>query len=63
MNDVEIVSLLEDAGYRFDAANGRYVVIGGGTESAGSSEEVADQLEIPIDDLLRWEDEQREAKN
>ncbi len=61
MNDVEIESLLEDAGYQYSLAEGTYL---SGDETDGEimdSETVADQLEIPLDDLERWEAEQRQA--
>jgi hypothetical protein len=59
MQDVELESLLQEAGYVYVAATGRYQTA---DASAGdvdyASEDIADQLEIPIDDLLRWEQEQ-----
>ena len=65
MQDVEIESLLQDAGYVFNPTTGRYE-----TESPDAeddevydqgSEDVADILEIPLEDLQRWEAEQLEA--
>lgn len=61
MQDMEIESLLEDAGYRFNIVDGVYFA---GDEEDGDthgSEDVADQLEIPMEDLLRWEEQQRQA--
>src|SRR4051794_35904772 len=60
MFDQEIASLLEDAGYRFVPENARYKVIEGAAadETDHSSEFVADELGIPVEDLQRWEDEQ-----
>ncbi len=68
MQDVEIESLLEDAGYAFNTTTGRYDVIAatGDDDAEGydqGSEEVADILEIPLEDLQRWEEEQREAND
>jgi hypothetical protein len=59
MIDEEIASLLEDAGYQFDPSTGRYRVIQGAgvDETDHSSEFVADELGIPLDDLTRWEAE------
>ncbi len=60
MNDVEIESLLTEAGYRYDPLSGRYDVLDAADgEENFPTEDVADQLEIPLDDLLRWEQEQR----
>ena len=65
MQDVEIESLLEDAGYAFNPTTGRYDVLAteqdDGEAYDQGSEEVADILEIPIEDLQRWEAEQMEA--
>jgi hypothetical protein len=61
MIDLEIASLLEDAGYRFAPQIIRYRVVEGAAtadETEHSSDFVADELGIPLDDLLRWEDEQ-----
>jgi 3-polyprenyl-4-hydroxybenzoate decarboxylase len=62
MQDVEIQSLLEEAGYRYLPATGRYVVLEEGIEEGEdfATEDIADQLEIPVEDLLRWEQEQQE---
>ncbi len=62
MQDVEVESLVQHAGYRFDPMIGRYVV----TDSAEDdvdypTEDVAEQLGIPMDDLIRWEEEQVNA--
>ena len=60
MIDEEITSLREDAGYRFAPEAVRYHVVLGATsadEVEHSSEYVADELGIPLDDLVRWEDE------
>jgi hypothetical protein len=60
MFDQEIASLLEDAGYQFDPSTGLYQVIAGAAEGEGdhSSEYIADELGIPLEDLIRWEGEQ-----
>ncbi len=52
--------MLDDAGYQFDPVAGQYVALASEDE-AYNSEDVADQLEIPLDDLTRWEEEQRQA--
>jgi len=65
MFDEEVASLLEDAGYRFAPEIVRYRVIEGAAtvdETEHSSGFVADELGIPLDDLLRWEDEQLAAQ-
>lgn len=61
MIDEEIASLLEEAGYNFNVDSGRYQVVSGATseeEVDHSSEFVADELGIPVEDLQRWEEEQ-----
>ena len=63
MQDVEIESLLSEAGYRYDPTSGRYDSADGDDEQADlATEDVADQLEIPVEDLLRWEQEQTVEK-
>jgi hypothetical protein len=62
MEDIELESLLQEAGYQFDASSGRYVVIGADEGDVDyTTEDIADQLEIPIDDLVRWEAEQTDG--
>lgn len=62
MQDVEVESLLTEAGYQFMTASGRYVAADGGEGDVDyATEDIADQLEIPIDDLVRWEQEQVDA--
>ena len=60
MNDSEISGLLIDAGYRYEGANGRYHNNdSSGDESISedfATEDVADELNIPVADLLRWEE-------
>ena len=59
MNDIEIESLLEEAGYRYMPASGRYAFADTSDEDQDyPTEDVADQLNIPVEDLLRWEQEQ-----
>jgi hypothetical protein len=59
MEDVELESLIQEAGYQFDAATGRYIVTGATDGDVDyATEDIADQLEIPIEDLVRWEQEQ-----
>lgn len=64
MLDEEIASVLEDAGYKFVPESARYQVVAGAAadETEHSSEFVADELGIDVDDLRRWEDEQLEAQ-
>jgi len=60
MNDQELASLLEEAGYQFNVSTRRYDVLMGATageEGGHSSEFIADELGIPQEDLLRWEEE------
>jgi 3-polyprenyl-4-hydroxybenzoate decarboxylase len=59
MQEVELASLLQEAGYVFDPSTGRYQTadaVDGDVDYA--TEDIADQLQIPIDDLMRWEQEQ-----
>ena len=64
MQDVEIESLLQDAGYMFNPSTGQYEVENANADTdevlEHNSEDVADILEIPIEDLQRWEQEQME---
>jgi hypothetical protein len=61
MNDLEIEGLLRDAGYQYDLAAGLYALLDGPEAEYYDAEEVSDTLEIPLDDLSRWEAEQRHA--
>jgi hypothetical protein len=59
MQDVELESLLQEAGYQFVPAIGRYMTADSQDGDVDyATEDVADQLEIPIEDLLRWEEAQ-----
>jgi hypothetical protein len=61
MQDVELESLIQEAGYMFVPATGRYVTADADASESDidyATEDIADQLEIPIDDLVRWEQEQ-----
>ena len=59
MEDIELESLIQEAGYQFDTTTGRYIVTGATEGDVDyATEDIADQLEIPIDDLVRWEQEQ-----
>jgi hypothetical protein len=60
MMDVEIQSLLEEAGYDYDPVQACYITIAGEPEEH-SSEYIADELQIPLEDLQRWEIEQQEV--
>ena len=62
MQDVELVSLLHEAGYQFNPQTGRYTTTDAQEQDVDyATEDVADELEIPIDDLLRWEQEQHKS--
>ncbi len=59
MQDVELESLLQEAGYVFVTETGRYVTTDAEEADVDyATEDIADQLEIPIEDLVRWEQEQ-----
>ena len=59
MQDIEIESLLLHAGYHFLPAIGRYQEVDSSEDDVDyPTEDVADQLHIPVDDLIRWEQEQ-----
>ncbi len=56
MNDVELESLLTEAGYQYDPITGQYTeVVNASVDSVFASEQIADELEIPLEDLQRWE--------
>jgi 3-polyprenyl-4-hydroxybenzoate decarboxylase len=62
VQDVEIESLLTEAGYQFMPASGRYEALDAVDDDVDyPTEDIADQLGIPIDDLIRWEEQQVEA--
>ncbi len=61
MNDREIESLLTDAGYQYDLGAGLYALVDGPEAEYYDAEEISGLLEIPLDDLVRWEAEQRHA--
>jgi len=64
MQDIEIESLIREAGYLFVPASGRYMVIDSADDDIDyPTEDVSDQLEIPVDDLIRWEQEQVAAES
>jgi hypothetical protein len=61
MQDVELECLLQQAGYQFVPSTGRYMTADADEQDVDyATEDVADQLEIPIEDLMRWEQEQVE---
>jgi hypothetical protein len=65
MQDFEIQDLLATAGYSFNTISGRYEIVNAAEDDEvadQSSDEIADILEIPIDDLQRWEIEQVQAE-
>jgi hypothetical protein len=62
MEDVEIESLLEDAGFCYDIGAKEFV----GSDSEDEDEhyttqDIADALDIPYDDLIRWELQRQRA--
>jgi hypothetical protein len=62
MEDVEIESLLEDAGFCYDIGAKEFV----GEDSDDQDEhyttqDIADALDIPVDDLVRWEEQRQQA--
>jgi hypothetical protein len=61
MNDAELESLLDDAGYSYDVTSGQFVVRESREVEMYNAQDVADQLEIPIDDMIRWQEEQGHA--
>jgi hypothetical protein len=61
MNDTEIESLLDDAGYGYDLASGQFVTQTLEEVEIRSPQDVADELEIPVDDLIRWVEEQNHS--
>jgi hypothetical protein len=65
MQDFEIQDLLAAAGYSFNTVSGRYDIVNAGEDDEvadQSSEDIADILEIPLDDLQRWEIEQAQSE-
>jgi hypothetical protein len=58
MNDVEVQNLLEVAGYRYDAVSRQFCCDSPVEGEIHDLEEVSDELEIPLDDLIRWHEEQ-----
>lgn len=62
MQDIEIESLLDQAGFRYDSTSGRYFELLDSDEAMDYvTEDIADQLAIPVDDLVRWEELQQNA--
>jgi RecJ-like exonuclease len=61
MNDPEIQSILEDAGYSYDPVSEQFFARTESEEAVYELEEVAGELEIPVDDLMRWQEEQAQA--
>jgi hypothetical protein len=65
MQDFEIQDLLAAAGYSFNTISGRYDIVNAAEDDEvadQTSEDIADILEIPLDDLQRWEIEQVQAE-
>ncbi|HTW95156.1 MAG TPA: hypothetical protein VMD30_10205 [Tepidisphaeraceae bacterium] len=59
MEDQEIESLLTRARYRYDLATGRYSLDESDEEDDFATEDIAEELNIPLSDLLTWEDRQQ----
>jgi hypothetical protein len=58
MNDVEVQSLLEEAGYRYDVVSGQFCCDLPVEGEVHELQDVSEELEIPLDDLIRWHEEQ-----
>jgi hypothetical protein len=52
---------LTDAGYQYDLGAGLYAMIDAQDAEYYEADEIAEMLDIPLDDLMRWESEQRHA--
>jgi len=61
MNDEEVQNLLEVAGYRYDAVSGQFCCDLPVAGEVHDLEDLSDELEIPLDDLIRWHEEQDHA--
>jgi hypothetical protein len=59
MNDLEIDSLLEDAGIQYELAAGQYIALDPQDLTDYGTQDIAEELEIPLDDLMRWEQQRR----
>jgi hypothetical protein len=57
MTDPEVAQKISAAGFVYDLGTGRYAVEGDAEESMDFvTEEISDNLGIPLADLLRWEE-------
>jgi len=62
MQNIEIDSLLDQAGFRYDLTSGRYFELLDSDEAMDYvTEDIADQLAIPVDDLVHWEEQQQDT--
>ena len=60
MTDPEISERLTASGFTYDLGTGRYAAEGDSDEPLDYvTEEIADELAIPLSDLLRWEENQQ----
>jgi hypothetical protein len=60
MTDAEISQRIAGAGFVYDLGTGRYAAEGDSDEPLDYvTEEIADELAIPVADLLRWEETQQ----
>jgi hypothetical protein len=60
MTDAEISQRIAGAGFVYDLGSGRYAAEGDSDQPLDFvTEEIADDLAIPVGDLLRWEENQQ----
>ena len=60
MTDTEISERIAGAGFIYDLGGGRYAAEGDSDQPLDYvTEEIADELSIPVADLLRWEENQQ----
>ncbi len=56
MENVEIESVLEEAGFLYDIGAHRFVSDNSeDTDECYEAQDIADALDIPLEDLARWE--------
>lgn len=64
MQDFQILCRLEECGLRYDPASGRYLDLYDADDAPERpSDEIAEQLGIPEEDLTRWEMLQKRFEN
>ena len=61
MSDEEIQGLLDSAGYTFDPSSGMYQTADDPGGDGKDPDAVADDLSIPLDELLSWQSRIGEA--